>query len=313
MRVRRFGRWFTAALVLAGLAVAPGTAAGEPECPDPDRLFAVDAADGHLAEVPYCGPEQGFLPATEVDGGDWRGYRDVFAARSGRTTVVYALTREGALWAFRQWAPGRPLRHPTMIGGPTDWDDYKGLVASRPGYLHGVSTADGVLRTFRHVGWPKGTTVREKAPLIEFYRYRYLTSVTPGGFAEISVGDLHGRVWREPLAGPDGLPTGTGASRGVPSGGLPAGVGSVTGTEPVLYGVEEHGHLVHLHQTVPVDWDCPQLVSAKWLVVSTSEGSYSRVVRPVRGSARPYPVPTLADLPPRGPDCGRPTAPWEWQ
>jgi hypothetical protein len=49
-------------------------------------------------------------------------------------------------------------------------------------------------------------------------------------------------------------------------------------------------------------------------VVSTSaEGNYTRVVRPVEGSARSHPVPTLADKPERGKSCTRVTAPWEWQ
>jgi len=46
------------------------------------------------------------LAATEVDGADWRRYRDVFAARDGETAVVYAVSPTGELWARRQQAAG---------------------------------------------------------------------------------------------------------------------------------------------------------------------------------------------------------------
>jgi len=184
---RRPVAWLAGLLLAAGFAGVPPHAQADPACgPPAQRLYAVDAHSGHLAELELCADRGGFLPATDVDGGDWRAYRDVFAAADGAATVVYAVTQDGQLWWRRQETPGAPLGAPVRVGD-ADWSPSGEVLASRPGVIHTVPPHDGSVATFEHQDWASGGgTVVPDEPLFWRFRGPAITAVHDGSFAEDS-------------------------------------------------------------------------------------------------------------------------------
>jgi len=291
---------------LTTFATVPRTAAAEPDCPRPVRLYAVASNTGHLTELRHC---NGFRRSTVVSRRDWRGYADVFATRRGPVTVVYAVTAGDALLAFHQRAPGVRLDRPVRLRGKPA--GHRAWFSSGPGTLHAVDEATAAMPTFQHLDWPLGDTleyVPKLAPVPRYYG-RTMTGVHPGSFAETNVDGRHLRIWvAEQLVGND-VALLTGAA--YISGRLPAGVTGVAGTEPDLFGLDGRGRIVLLRQEVPAGWDCEFVVTTPWEVADRSGGSHTKVVVPARGGTD---LPLVAELPPPdGVDCPLDGAPWEWQ
>lgn len=296
-------------LAVLGLAVlaGPGTAVGERGCRDPERLYAVAARNGHLTSAISCGTG-GFGPVTEIDDRDWRVYRDVFATQHGSRALVYALGRDGTLWAFPHHASRADLGRPVQVGRARQWAAFRLLFASRPGYLHGMRGNEKVVRTFRH----HGRSFREVAPLLGYFPYDRMSAFRAGSFGEANVPGMHVRIWQVGFT--DGMREFLGGEV-VPSGALPAGVRGVSGAEPTLYGLDGRGAIVRMHQPVPADWDCQLQATQPWRITARLAGAYTKVVRPAVGTVHPRPVPTISGLPAEGEekDCPMEPIPWEWQ
>ncbi len=313
---RRLAAWLAALLLAASLAGLLPRALADPACggPPAQRLYAVDAGSGHLAELGLCADGSGFMPAAEVDGADWRAYRDVFAATDGAATVVYAVTGDGQLWWRRQEAPGAPLGAPLRVRAEGDWDwsQSREVLASSPGVIQAVPLHGGpiVLRTFDQPGWATGdATVVEDEPLFLRFTGPSMTALHPGSFAEGNELGDHFRIWHRDELRDAWYFSGT----------LPSGVTGVAGAEPSLYGVNAAGHVVLLAQPphpplLGHAWDCPRQNTMSWQVAAESAGSYARVVIPVSGPAGSGP-PSVALTPPgrNCPNHGPASVPVEWQ
>lgn len=285
-------------LALTSLTSAAGTVAAEPDCPRSVRLYAVASDTGHLTELVHC---QGFQQATVVDRGDWRGHRAVFATGAGQEVTVYALTANHELLSYRQDAPSAALAPPERVGG--SWADRDSVFASAPGVLHARHVPTAQVDTFIVAGT---TAVRQPASLLPYYLGPTMTGIGTRAFAETNVdGVLHFRIWQL-VHTSGGIPWRT--TEAFMSGELPDVTG-VVGTEPELFGVDGQGRVVLMRQQVPRNWRCARQVLTPWEIVDRTSESYVRVVVPATGHG----VPTVADLPPSGPDCQPSGSPWEWQ
>jgi hypothetical protein len=316
-------RWWTVVAPVVALLVTllvpgavPATAeggAGQGQCAESEWILAVDARTGHLAEMESCHVLGEFGPAADLDTGDWRQYRHVFATRTGTVLVLYAVTAEGRLWSWRQDAPGAPLGAPVRVGADVDWSRFGFVFAPHPGALHagpvltnqGAGIAGtGPVRTFEHVDADAGgAVVRELAPLFTAFHRSPMTAARWGAHGEANTQGQHFRIWwlRPGIARFD--------DGWAASGSLPRSVTRVVGTEPRLYGVES-GSVVMLRQARPDDPECPLRNNLDWREESKSGGAYERVVVPAVQAA-PSPEPRLG-RPNFGINCV-PLAPYEWQ
>jgi hypothetical protein len=295
-------------LVGLGFRLPDASAAGE--CPDPSRVLAVDAANGHLMELETCGSVPRLGEPTEVDIGDWRGYLHLLAVRDGAATVLYAVTANGELWWRRQESAGTAFSAPVRIGASIDWSQYRSLIVSGAGYLSGLN--GGVMHTFVHSGWASGGAElsEEAQPLFLDFAGPSITAVRgAGSFAEGNELGAHFRIWRTPRRHPE--------DRWYMSGGLPAGLTGVAGAEPTLFALNAAGHLVLLRQQRPHPrpprkyWECQRYIPTPWDVAAESADGYSRIIVPVdRASGAPAvaPVPLSGDD-----DCDPEIEPYEWQ
>jgi hypothetical protein len=75
-----------AVLSLVSMVLVPGMGtpveeadARETQCADSEWILAVDSIAGHLVQFESCRAVPGFWPAMEIDTGDWRTYRHLFA------------------------------------------------------------------------------------------------------------------------------------------------------------------------------------------------------------------------------------------
>lgn len=307
------GAGLSAALLAAGVLLAP-TAAADEQCGQPQRLFAVDAANGHLDEVGYCADTRQMTAPVEVDGGDWRVYRDLTAVRDGSAVVLYSVTTDGHLLWRRQEAPGLAWSAPVAIGPAIDWSQYQSVFAPHAGHLH--ARLGNSMRTFQHDGWATGApAVTEIAPLLPMFAGPAMSAARWGGSGEHYDGGVHFRIWARTAYD---LVSSTDAWYF--SGTLPAGVTGVTGAEPALFGLDATGQLVLLKQdrhppTPPSKWwNCPLFNDMPWYVQATVLGQFSRVVVPATAPPDPTGSPTLRYASTAiGPDCTPGARPYEWQ
>jgi hypothetical protein len=274
-------------------------------CATQQPVFAVAAATGHLVEVPWCGSQAGFGLPVEVDDGDWRGFRQLFAARSATAVVLYSIAADGAMSARRQDARGAGFGPPVRVGGSVDWSRYDSVFVAQPGYVQAVEHR-GPIQTFQHLGWSTGgTTVAKKNPLLARTVGPSMTAAAWGGFGEAVAAGKHYRIWRTLL-----YPTRYDHDDAwYTSGHLPPDVTAAAGSEAGLYGVDSAGDLVRLAQDVV--FDCPLANLQPWYVAARSPGGYVRVVAPAERSAAT--TPTILPIPPRERTHNCPPIPVEWQ
>ncbi|HET9139788.1 hypothetical protein [Actinophytocola sp.] len=289
-------------IVGSGFGDLPGAHA-EPGCAGSDRVFAVRAMDGRLAEIAAC--QDGFGAAVEVDAADWRGYVAIFAARDGDAAVVYAVTPGGQLWWRRQERAGAGLGGAVRVGADLDWNQPV-VFASRPGYLQLGRTGSPVL-TLRHEAWASGgATVAQQANLLPMMSAPSMSGLGPNFAVETWQGmnfrgwwfyDRWGRfesdVWYV-------------------SGLLPTGVDSAAGAGTELYGLDESGGIVLLRQVSGSPSSCPLYDQRPWEITARAAGDYARVVVPV---AEDPPGPPAVSMVTSRTKCGltRVSEPWEWQ
>lgn len=302
------------AVLLATGALPARAATADEQCGLPQRLFAIDAASGHLDEVGYCADTRQMGSPVEVDGSDWRGYRDLTAVRDGSAVVLYSVTTDGHLLWRRQEAPGLPWSAPVAIAPAIDWSRYQSIMAPHAGHLHAL--LDESMHTFQHDGWATGDpAMTEIAPLLRTFSGPGMSAVRWGGFGEHNDRGSHFRVWARTAL--DNLAEQTDAW--FLSGAVPAGVTGVTGAEPSLFGLEATGQLVLLqqdrHPATPPNkyWNCTLFNDMPWYVQARVPGNFSRLVVPANGESHAD-NPSLRkflDVPAR--DCGPGGLPYEWQ
>jgi len=293
-------------VALAGAAGPAAPASAQSDCAGAPTVFAVDATNGHLAELALC-PEA-VTRGTEVDAGDWRVYRQIVAVRDFEAVVLYAVTADGQLLWRRQDAAGAPLSPPVRVGASVDWSQFASIFAAAGGYLGAVEaggTPSRAVRMYRHDGWTVGdAAMSEAAPILAPFVGPPLTGLVWGLRAESNIGGLHFRVWRR-----TGAPW---ADVWYLNGRLPAGLYNAVGIEPSLYAVDSGGEVVLMRQPplppkLPVCNLTPQL---DWRIVARSTGGYGSVIAPARGGGwDATPVP----LAPPPASCPADIGPYEWQ
>jgi hypothetical protein len=249
-----------------------------------------------------------------VDAGDWRGYRQLFAAGDGAAVVLYAITDDGQLWWRRQPGPGAAFGAPVRVGVDVDWSRFSSVFVPQPGYLQAVATGSPVL-TYRHDQWNTGgVKVAPEAPLLAAFAGPSMTAARWGTFAEGTWAGAHYRIWRNKFY----PQTVDHDDAWYFSGDLPAGATSVTGTEPWLYAVSVAGSVVLLRQPTPApppgktSWDCPRQNPLSWQVAASVKGGYRQVVFPIAQSFAQSPSLMAMTTSSGGGDCPA-DSPYEWQ
>jgi hypothetical protein len=285
-------------------------------CPDSTRVFAVLQSTGHLTEIPACPSQSTLGPTAEVDAGDWRGYRQLFAAGDGAAVVLYAVTVDGELWWRRQPGPGAAFGAPVRVGSDVVWSRFSSIFVPQPGYLQAVATTTGSpVLTYRHDLWTTGgLKVVPEAPLLAAFAGPSMMAAQWGTFAEGVWAGAHYRVWRDRFY-PQTI---NHDDTWYFSGNLPARTTSVTGTEPWLYGVSGAGSVVLLRQPTPpappgkTSWDCPRQNPLSWQVAASIKGGYQQVVVPIARFFAQSPSLMVMSVSSGGGDCPA-DLPYEWQ
>lgn len=296
--------------MVSGIAGIGPRAAAEWSCDG--RVFGVEAAAGHLVEISSC--PDGFGAQVEVDAGDWRGYHAIFGVRDGDAAIVYAVTADGELWWRRQAAAGAALSPPARIGSSVYWATPT-VFTSRAGYLH-IGGRGMPIRTFRHQKWASGgATVAEDSYLFGPLHGPSIAGLgTLSGYAIGIWNGMNFRVWR---VHPKNMPK-LDEDVWYRSGSLPVGLTSVVGDGHWLHAVNSAGEIVLMIQTLSEpSSSCLRQDLRPWEVIATAQGSYVRVVVPVRDTRTGTPY---VSAPPLNGSLGCPTGPggedgnpWEWQ
>jgi hypothetical protein len=291
------------AALLAPIVVAAGLTLGGAEparaadfCIGVSReAFAVDGATGHLRGIVYCGGDT-IIDAGVVDSGDWRGYQRVTASSDGTATEVFAVTGEGILVRRTRSAPGQSFGPPVQVGGGYDWAGVRTLIATPKTLVVQFDWSPAVMSMFEITT----TGITEIRPLFESFGAPHLSGIN-GQYAEINADGGHFRTWNNPRYGDVGAT----AEQSWFSGALPSDVHGITGTERFLAGLDEHGRIVVLAQSL--NWPRCHYDIDPFTVRATSavDGVVSLIVPAwIDPDLRVTPTPTK---------CPIHTDPWEWQ